>query len=356
MINKDVPELQSIWDEARVSIEQGDYDKAIETYRYILIRYSDYPIAVEYANAYLGDIFLTLRQLSAAENHIKKAISLEPDKPSYRYILGFIYSIEQRWNDAILQFEKAVEKEPGNGEYLRGLGWAIHGSGDVAKGLSYLEKAHHLQPANANILTDLAVAHLSSLNIEEASEYAEKAVRIDPTNAVAQDVLKKVLSFGKGFRQRGMITEKASTKPSAYTDTHFIYRFKVSLRDRPDIWRIIDIKGNQMLSSLHKAVFKAFDRFEEHQYSFFLSNNYYDKETEFTSPGSDTSGKRKLATRIRIDSLALYGGPKFLYLFDYGDEWWHEVELIGVTKKVTRASYPRVVKKQGKPPPQHPKD
>lgn len=197
MINEDVPELQSIWDEARNSIEQGDYDKAIQTYRYILIRYSDCPAAVEHANAYLGDICLTLRQLDAAEEHIKKAISLEPGKPSYHYVLGFIYSIERRWNEAILEFEKAIEKEPSNGEYLRGLGWATCRSGDVAKGLACLEKASHLAPSDANIMTDLAVAYLSSLNLDKATKYAKKAVRIDPANAVAQDVLKKVLSSGK---------------------------------------------------------------------------------------------------------------------------------------------------------------
>lgn len=74
----------------------------------------------------------------------------------------------------------------------------------------------------------------------------------------------------------------------------------------------------------------------------------------YREAGADTTGETKLATRIRIDSLALYGGPKFLYLFDYGDEWWHEVELMGVTRKVTRANYPRVVKKQGKSPLQYP--
>jgi len=355
MTSEDVPELQSIWDEAKDAIERGEYDKAIEIYRYILIRYSDHAIAVEHANAYLGDIFLTLRQLDAAEEHIKKAITLKPEKPGYHYILGFIYSIERRWNEAILEFEKALEGEPGNGEYLRGLGWAVYSRGDIIKGLSYLEEVNRLQPANANIMTDLAVAHLSSLNIDKASEYAEKAVRLDPTNALAQDVLRKVLGFSKGFSQRGEIAEKASTQPSAYTDTHFIHRFKVSLRDRPDIWRIIDIKGNQMLSSLHKAIFKAFDRLEEHQYSFFLSNKPYDRGSEYTSSGIGTEGTAKLASRIRIDSIELYGGRKFLYLFDYGDKWWHDVELVSVTERVTRAKYPRVVKKQGKSPPQYPK-
>jgi len=353
MTNEDVPELQSIWDDARRFIERGDYDKAIEIYQYILIRYSDYPIAVEHANAYLGDIFLTLRQLDTAEEHIKKAISFSTEKPGYHYILGFIYSIERRWNKAIPEFETAVKKEPDNGEYLRGLAWAVYSSGDVAKGLASLEKASHMAPANANILTDLAVAYLSSINIEKAKEYAERAAQLDPTNSVARDVLERVLGFDKGFKPRGKRTGEASTRPSAYSDTHFIHRFKVSLRDRPDIWRIIDIKGNQMLSSLHKAIFKAFDRFEDHQYSFFLSNKPFDRGSEYTSSGIGTDGTTKLATRIRIDSVELYGGRKFLYLFDYGDEWWHEIELIGVTERVTRAHYPRVVKKQGKSPPQY---
>lgn len=354
MTNEDVSELQSIWDDARRSIERGDYDKAVEIYQYILIRYSDYSVAVEHANAYLGNIFLTLQKLDPAKDYIKKAIKFSPEKPGYRYILGFIYSNKRQWDKAIAEFEIAVAKEPDNGEYFRGLAWAVYSSGDVTQGLASLIKASRLAPDNANILADLAVAYLSSVNIDKAREYAEKAARLDPTNAVAEDVLKKVLSFSKKVRQRDEITEKAPGRPSVYTDTHFIHQFKVTLRDRPDIWRIIDIKGNQMLSSLHKAIFKAFDRFEEHQYSFFLSNKPFDRESEYTSPGLDTDGMGKLATRIRIDSVELYGGPIFLYLFDYGDEWWHEVELMSVTERVTRAKYPRVVKKHGKSPPQYP--
>ncbi len=354
MTNEDIPEIQSIWDDARGFIEHGDHDKAIEIYQYILIRYSDDPIAVEYANAYLGDLFLTLQKLDPAENHIQKAINIKPENPGYRYILGFVYSYKRQWDKAIPEFEISVKKEPSNGEYLRGLGWAIYESGDAAKGLVYLEKASNLAPANSNILTDLAVAYLSSVNMDKAREYAERAVRLDPTNPVARDVFKKVLGFSKRFSQPNKRVAKTRTKTSNYADTHFIHRYKVSLKGKSDIWRIIDIKGTQMLSSLHKAIFKAFDRSEEHQYSFFLSNKPYDRESEYTSPGLDEDGTSKLATRIRIDSVELYGGRKILYLFDYGDEWWHEVELISVTERITRANFPRVVKKQGKSPPQYP--
>ncbi|MBN1692773.1 MAG: tetratricopeptide repeat protein [Dehalococcoidales bacterium] len=355
MAKEDLTELQSIWDEARRHIESGNHEKAIEIYKYILVRYGDDAVAVEYANAYLADLYLTLQKPDLTESHIQKAIKLKPENPGYRYILGFAYSYRKQWDKAIPQFEAAVKIKPDNGEYLRGLGWAKYSSGNVAEGLAILEQASRLVPDNANILTDLAVVSLSLPDMNKAREYAERAVRLDPANIVAQDVLHNVMVFSQRLSQSEKQPAAKKARTSSYADTHFIHRFKVSLKNNPDIWRIIDIKENQMLSSLHNTIFKAFDRIEEHEYSFFLSNKPYGEETEFTSLRADASGGKKLAARIRIDSLALYGGPKFLYLFDYGDEWWHEVELISVTRKVTRASYPKVVKKQGKSPLQYPK-
>ncbi len=68
MSSNEMPELQSIWDEAKGYIERGNYDKAVEIYKYILIRYAENAVAVEYANAYLGDIFLTIRHLDFADH------------------------------------------------------------------------------------------------------------------------------------------------------------------------------------------------------------------------------------------------------------------------------------------------
>jgi len=189
------PELHAIWNEAKEHIEQGDYDKAIEIYKYVLIRYGDNDIAVEYANAYLGDIYLTLRQLNLAENHIKKAIDCRPDNPSYHYLLGFTYSIQRQWDKAIAEFEVAIDKEPNNSEYLRGLGWAIHCAGDKAKGLAYLHRAIDLAPTNVNILTDLAVANLSARQFDKARKYAETALRIDPNSSLARNVLDNINRF-----------------------------------------------------------------------------------------------------------------------------------------------------------------
>ena len=56
MGEEDLLELNSIWDEARQYIESGNHEKAIEIYKYILVRYGDNAVAAEYANAYLGDL------------------------------------------------------------------------------------------------------------------------------------------------------------------------------------------------------------------------------------------------------------------------------------------------------------
>jgi tetratricopeptide (TPR) repeat protein len=197
------PELHTIWGEAKEHIEQGEYNKAIEIYKYILIRYGDNDIAVEYANAYLGDIYLKLRQLNLAENHIKKAINCNPGNPSYHYLLGFTYSIQKQWSKAIGEFEVALDKEPSNSEYLRGLGWAIHCAGDKVKGLAYLHRAVDLAPTNVNVLTDLAAAYLSDLQFDKAREYAETAVRIDPNSDLAIELLANINRFQKRFGQFG---------------------------------------------------------------------------------------------------------------------------------------------------------
>jgi len=124
------PELSTIWDEAKTNIERGNYDKAIEIYKYILIRYPNEKVAVEYANAYLGDIYLTLKNPELGEGYVRKAIKLNPNNSSYRYQLGVSYSIRSMWKKAVHEFRLALRKEPNNGEYLRGLGWAIYNESD----------------------------------------------------------------------------------------------------------------------------------------------------------------------------------------------------------------------------------
>ncbi len=193
------PEKPTIWKEAKNHIEKGNYDKAIEIYKYILIRFSEYSIVVERANANLSDIYLTLKKPDLAEIHIKKAIKRNARKPEYRYLLGFIYSAQNRWLEAIPEFEAAIKIDPDNAEFLRGLGWAELNGGDKSRGMEYLKKAKELAPLDVNILLDLANAYLFDMDFDEARRHVQGAMLLEPGNALAKKVFDKICQFQKDF-------------------------------------------------------------------------------------------------------------------------------------------------------------
>ena len=67
--------------------------------------------------------------------------------------------------------------------------------------------------------------------------------------------------------------------------------FSAALTGRPEVWRTIAIRSDQTLDDLHAILFTAFDRFDEHLYSFRLQplyarrgDNIHEGNIEFTSP------------------------------------------------------------------------
>ncbi|HZZ29125.1 MAG TPA: plasmid pRiA4b ORF-3 family protein [Pirellulales bacterium] len=147
-----------------------------------------------------------------------------------------------------------------------------------------------------------------------------------------------------------------------------IYVVKVALKDAKKIWRRIALRGNQTLDDLHEAIYDAFDRYDEHLYSFFFppegsrsrGRNRLRDAVEYAhpymveDPGPFRDEPLLDASQTRIDSLGLSKGQRFEYLFDWGDEWWHELTVEEVDAKPERGRYPKIVEKHGESPPQYP--
>ena len=47
-------------------------------------------------------------------------------------------------------------------------------------------------------------------------------------------------------------------------------------------------------------------------------------------------------------------GQSFGYWFDFGDDWWHQINVEAIEDKVPRGKFPKVTKREGKSPPQYP--
>ena len=59
-------------------------------------------------------------------------------------------------------------------------------------------------------------------------------------------------------------------------------------------------------------------------------------------------------TRTRIGTLGLKVGDAFGYWFDYGDDWWHQINVISIEENIPPGEYPRVTQRVGESPPQYP--
>jgi hypothetical protein len=143
-----------------------------------------------------------------------------------------------------------------------------------------------------------------------------------------------------------------------------IFVFKVALAGSEEIWRRIAIRGGQTLDDLHEAIFEAFDRFDEHLYSFYFPKpgskgrarirdaqeyacSYMAEDPSWGEPGVKT-------TDAKVTSLGLTPRRKLYYLFDFGDEWWHEITVEKTDAPAEKGRYPRILDKHGPSPPQYP--
>ena len=142
---------------------------------------------------------------------------------------------------------------------------------------------------------------------------------------------------------------------------------KVALTGDRRTWRRIAIRSDQTLDDLHAIIFTAFDRFDEHLYSFHRQPLYarhgtgdHSDNVEYTSPvmiedvqPMDRHDVRDASETV-IGTLDLQPRGKLYYLFDFGDSWWHDltVEQIGLPLEARRR-YPFIMEKRGVSPPQY---
>lgn len=129
-------------------------------------------------------------------------------------------------------------------------------------------------------------------------------------------------------------------------------------KKKPVISRTIQIRGDQTLEDLHHAIFNAFDRFDEHMYEFQFGKGPMDPNApRYVLPvETDTEGGKRPAGRVDqtpLDSLGLEVGRSFGYWFDFGDDWWHQVNVETIEDKVPRGKFPKVTKRVGKSPLQY---
>jgi len=131
-------------------------------------------------------------------------------------------------------------------------------------------------------------------------------------------------------------------------------------KKNPVVSRTIQMRGDQTLEDLHHAIFDAFGRWEEHMYEFQFGKGPMDPKARryvlpsaFEDQGGEDNPPAGRVDTTTIGSLGLKVGDRFGYWFDFGDDWWHQINVEAVEDKVPKGKFPKVTKKVGKSPPQY---
>jgi hypothetical protein len=117
--------------------------------------------------------------------------------------------------------------------------------------------------------------------------------------------------------------------------------------------RTIEIRGDQTLEELHQIIFQAFDRWDDHLYEFQFGKRPFDPNGPNYGTDEDRQENYGDARTTTLDDLDLKVNRVFGYWFDFGDDWLHQIQVVRIEQAISTVTYPRVIKRTGKSPPQY---
>jgi hypothetical protein len=149
---------------------------------------------------------------------------------------------------------------------------------------------------------------------------------------------------------------KTSGAASPKTETRI---FHVAFQRRRSIWREIEVRSHHSLYTLAESAVQTFGFDFDHPFGFYPGSGRNrhkagPKYELFTDLGEPTSDDALGVETVNVDTAFPKVGTRMTLLFDYGDEWLFDVELIGVGRTEPRIRYPRLLRQRGDAPEQYP--
>jgi len=142
-----------------------------------------------------------------------------------------------------------------------------------------------------------------------------------------------------------MSKEKISRPPLSYV---------ISVSLGTGCYRHIRLDADDTLYRVSEAILKAFEFDNDHLHAFFMDNKTW-SQNKAACYWLDADKMRfnvnPSTGEVTLRQLALPMGHKFLYLFDYGDEWRFSCRVLKILEEET--VMPQVLRSVGEAPDQY---
>jgi hypothetical protein len=120
-----------------------------------------------------------------------------------------------------------------------------------------------------------------------------------------------------------------------------VYQLKITLEwSKPSIWRRLLVRADQPLDRLHDTIQAAMGWTNSHLHQFIagpgLAVTYYGQPHADDDMETETLNEK----RYRISDLAPAAKGKFIYEYDFGDGWQHQVTVEKLLPPDTKLKHP----------------
>ena len=145
------------------------------------------------------------RQWDTALEQCNKALDLNPDAQSTRYLKAHIYYDMQRYPDALAELDSLLNQNPVHEEALQLAGYVAGTMGEEQKAVDYYSRYLELQPTNAQVRMKIAYDLAQAGDPGGAMQLIQAGLDVDPDNV---DLLEQYGGFA--FAAGKKIADKAS--------------------------------------------------------------------------------------------------------------------------------------------------
>jgi tetratricopeptide (TPR) repeat protein len=161
------PQWKALWDEARKSALQGDFETAQRQYKALLLLKSN----LEEARWELARLLMYLKRWDESGDLLELLIESEPDNTLYINSLGKVMWEMEHYARAVDLFKKAYDKNPSDQTALAGMVEGLNKLDRKNEALPYLDELVRQEPTNRGVRRYLAFLLYEFENYQKAKAH-----------------------------------------------------------------------------------------------------------------------------------------------------------------------------------------
>ena len=217
-IEQDLAELAQLKDQAKSLVEKWKGLKISSAPAFSAER----PVVADHIGASTfvekGWSRISLGDYAGAEDSLTKALQLAPGDPQAESLLGWAQMLQEKYDDALMQFQKVLMREPGNALARINVGYICLKKGIFGEAIEHLSKAIRLDNDRKATLYAhfyLGLVYLERDMFEDAQTFFQKSLALGP------NLIEAYFELGRAFWFNGQRAEAMQTWRDGFATNKF---------------------------------------------------------------------------------------------------------------------------------------